>query len=148
MAEHHSNQQADPFVARLLRIPSGLRAGGRDHGNHAVLAIYHHHEGSYPFAICRNGLLIDPEGQAKFVPFHGIDNASSHDIELLRHEKSMMRRDGRVGTTSLPLSLTTGETVLLPLNEREDGMSERLLIAGLIEQRIRIALSERRHAQD
>ncbi|WP_157218724.1 hypothetical protein [Flavisphingomonas formosensis] len=112
-----------------------------------MLATYCHDDGGHPFAICRDGLLIDPDGVVRFVAFHEIENASLYDHDLLLREKNAMRRSGHVGATSLTLALTNGETVIIPLNVRADGMSERLTIAGLIEQRIRIAKSERRRAQ-
>lgn len=79
--------------------------------------------------------------------FHEIDNAGLYDRGLLEREKNAMRHSGTVGPTSLYLTLATGETLTLPLNVRADGMSERLTIAGLIEQRITIAKSKRRRAQ-
>jgi len=111
-----------------------------------VLATYFHDEDGHPFAICRDGLLIDPDDSARYISFHEIESASLHDGKLLLSEKDTKRVAGSVGPTSLPLTLTSGETLILPLNAREDGMSERLTIAGLIEQRMRIAKSERRRA--
>ena len=107
---------------------------------------YCHDEEGHPFAICRNGLLIDPDDSARYISFHEIENASLHDRELLLTEKDAKRVSGSVGPTSLPLALTNGEILTLPLNAREDGMSERLTVAGLIEQRMRIAKSEHRRA--
>lgn len=111
-----------------------------------MLATYCHNEEGHPFAICRNGLLIDPDDSALYISFHEIESASLHDRELLLIEKDTKRVSGSVGPTSLPLVLTSGEVLTLPLNAREDGMSERLAIAGLIEQRMRIAKFERRKA--
>lgn len=105
---------------------------------------YCHDEEGHPFAICCNGLLIDPDDSARHISFHEIDSTSLHDRELLLTEKDAKRVSGSVGPTSLPLALTNEEILRLPLNAREDGMSERLTVAGLIEQRMRIAKSERR----
>lgn len=105
---------------------------------------YCHDDEGHPFAICRDGLLIDPDDSARYISFHEIESASLHDRELLLTEKNAKRVAGSVGPTSLPLALSTGEILTLPLNAREDGMSERLTLAGLIEQRMRIAKSERR----
>jgi hypothetical protein len=141
MDKSFSTQQTDPVVARLLRTPSGLRADGYTSVDYEVLATYLHDGGERPFAFCRDGLIIEPDGSARYLAFHEIESASLHDHGLLKREK------GGAMLTSLPLALKGGETLTLPLNARADGMSERLTIAGLIEQRIRIANSERRRAQ-
>ena len=135
--------EEDPVVAKLFRYPSGLRKGG-DSDDHEVLATYWTIEGSRPFAFCRNGLLIDPDGSPRFIPFAEIEDTSYHDGGLLRETKSVRR--GETRAESLPLRLLDGEVVLLPLNARDDGMSERLTIAGLLEQRVRIHRSEKRKA--
>jgi hypothetical protein len=142
-----STQQTDPVVARLLRTPSGLRADGHTSVDYEVLATYWHDGGGRPFAFCRDGLVIEPDGIGRYLAFHEIESASLHDHEQLKREKDRMMHSGGVGPTSLTLYLKGGETLTLPLNARTDGMSERLTIAGLIEQRIRIANSERRRAQ-
>lgn len=113
-----------------------------------MLATYCHDEEGHPFAICREGLLIDPDDGARYISFHEIESTSLHDRELLLTEKDAKRAAGSVGPTSLPLALTNGEILTLPLNAREDGMSERLTIAGLIERRMRIVKSERRRASE
>ena len=147
MEKASSIELMDPVVGRLLRTPSGLRASRHTSSGHEVLATYWHDEGGHPFAICRDGLLIDPDESGRFISFHQIKSTSLHDSELLLNEKNAMRVSGSVGATSLLLALTNGETLILPLNARADRMSERLTIAGLIEQRVRIARSERRRAQ-
>jgi hypothetical protein len=137
-----TNDREHPFVGRLLRWPSGLRKGGNSAG-HEVLATYWTTRGDRSFAFCSDGLLIDPEGMARFIPFAEIEDAGHDDVELLREVKRK-RQEGEPLAESLRLTLCAGEVLELPLNERADGMSERLLIAGFVEQRVCIARSERR----
>ncbi len=132
------------MLGRLLRTESGLRAGGV---SDAVLATYHHENGSRPFAFRRDGLVIDPEGAARFVPFIDIRDTSLHARELLRADKQA-RQDGAPLDAALPLRLTDGAILVLPLNQHPEGMSERLTIAGLIEQRVTIARSKARRVQE
>lgn len=133
----------DPMLGRLLRIASGLRAGGI---SGEVLATYHHDDGSRPFAVHRDGLLIDPEGDARFVPFAAIEDASYRNLALLRADKRSMER-GEPNNGVLPLRLIDGEVIALPLNAHPEGRSERLTIARLIEQRASIARAKAARAQ-
>lgn len=135
-----------PLVGRLLRIPSGLRKGGHSDG-YEVLATYWTEQGDRPFAFCLDGLLVDPEGVARFIPFGEIEGAGYHDIEQLRETKRLAQA-GEPLREPLRLTLQGGEVLELPLNERPDGMSERLLIAGLVEQRVRIARADRRKQRE
>ncbi len=134
----------DPMRARLLRIASGLHAGGISAD---IVATYHHDNGTRPFAFRRDGMLIDPEGAARFLPFTEIEDSTYYDGTLLREDKQR-RIDGERGAGLLPLRLIGGEIIGLPLNAHPRGMSERLTIAGLIEQRIRIARAKARRAQE
>ncbi|MBQ1500415.1 MAG: hypothetical protein IIZ38_19080 [Sphingomonas sp.] len=133
----------DPMLGRLLRTASGLRAGGISAD---VLATYHHDDGRRPFAFRRDGLLIDPEGDARFIPFDAIEDASYHDLALLRADKRSMKR-GERNRGVLPLRLVDGEVIALPLNAHPEGRSERLTIARLIEQRACIARAKAVRAQ-
>ena len=136
------NDREHSFVGRLLRWPSGLRKGGNSAGRE-VLATYWTDQGERPFAFCIDGLLVDPEGRPRFIPFGEIDDAGYHNLEQLRETKRVASA-GEPLREPLRMTLLGGEIIELPLNERADRMSERLLIAGLVEQRVRIAHSERR----
>ncbi len=145
MSAEGACSEEDPVVAKLLRTTSGLRAGGTsDH--HEVLVTYCTHEGDQPFAFTRHGLLIDPAGSARYIPFAEIQDTSYYDAAMLLHAKSAVRKGERRSET-LPIKLIDGEVIHLPLNTREDGMSERLTIARLLEQRVRIHRSGKRKAQ-
>ena len=131
-----------PFVGRLLRVPSGLRKGGNSAG-HEVLATYWTDQGDRPFAFRSDCLIIDPEGAPRFIPFGEIEDSGYYGIELLQETKRAAKAGEPLGE-SLRITLYGGEVFDLPLNERPDRMSERLLIAGLVERRVRIARAERR----
>ncbi|GEM_PF-2412980 len=134
----------DPMRARLLRISSGLRAGGISAD---VLATYHHESGTRPFAFQRDGLIIDPEGVARFVPFTAIKDSTYYDGTLLREDKQR-RIQGERSAATLPLRLVGDEVLDLPLNAHPKGMSERLTIANLIEQQVRLAHARILRAQE
>jgi len=93
------------------------------------------------FAFCRDGLLLDPEGSQRFIPFVEIADAGYYNREMVERAKRMKR-----GSTPEPLSITlsSGELIDLPLNVRDDGMPDLLTIARLIEQRVRIFRAEQR----
>ncbi|WP_294121245.1 hypothetical protein [Sphingomonas sp.] len=133
----------DPVLARLLRHPTGLKAGGLT-SQHEVLATYHTHSGETPFAICRDGLLLNPSADARFVPFVEIEDAGYYNHEMVRRAKA-----GRVSGVSGPLSirLRSGEVVDLSVEVREDGMPDLLTIASFIQQRATIYRAEERRAQ-
>jgi hypothetical protein len=116
MSNSSSSDDSDVIVARLLRVSSGLRAGGGADG-HEVLVTYHGEQGDRPFAICRDGILIEPEGSARLVPFLDIEDTSYFDRPSLEGEKEA-RRYGHPIATSLPLKLTTGEVLVLRLATR------------------------------
>jgi hypothetical protein len=142
MSEKVLDSQSDPVVARLLRVPTGLRAGGV-FGTYEALASYWNERGGCPFAFCRDGLLIDPQGEARFVRFLDIEDSSYWDKDLLLGEKRARIR-GTTAEASLPLRLAGGETIVLPLRTRADRGSDRQTIARLIEQRVVIARSRAR----
>ena len=118
------------MLARLLRHPTGLQAGGF-HPAHEVLATYHARSGEKPFAICRHGLLIHPDDKPRFVPFADIDDAGYYNREMIQRAK-----DAKGTGASQPLSirLRSGETIDLPVDVRDDGMPDLLTIAGFLQQ--------------
>lgn len=126
----------DSYLARLLKYDSGLRPGGATSGP-AVVASYWTAEGVRPFAFCRDGLLIDPDGAARFVAFKDIKDSGLHHEIPLRAAKEEAAA-GKSLEEGLSLRLIGGEQIDLPLNSRIDGMSERLTIAGLIDRYARI----------
>lgn len=130
----------DPFLPRMLRANSGLRAGGSS-PHYDVLATYWTRSENALFAFCRDGLLLDPEGSQRFIPFVEIADAGYYNREMVERAKRMKR-----GSTPEPLSITlsSGELIDLPLNVRDDGMPDLLTIARLIEQRVRIFRAEQR----
>jgi hypothetical protein len=135
-----------PFVGRLLRIPSGLRKGGHSAG-YEVLATYWTEQGDKPFAFCLDGLLVDPEGAARFIRFDEIEDSGYYNVEQLRETKRIAEAGERL-REPLRMRLHGGEVVELPLNERPNGTSERILIASLVEQRVRLAEADRRKQRE
>lgn len=129
----------DPVLARLLRHRTGLKAGGHS-SSHAVLATYHTHSGDTPFAICRDGLLLDPSNDARFVPFAEIEDAGYYNREMVKRAK-----EARSSGSSEPLSirLQSGEVIDLPVEVRDDGMPDLLTVASFIQQRATIFRSEK-----
>ena len=130
----------DPVLARMLRLKSGLRQGGSSR-QHEVLATYWTRGGHPLFAFCRDGLLLDPEGAQRFIPFIEIADAGYYNREMVERAKRI-----RLGSVPEPLSitLTSGEVVDLPLDVRNDGMPDLLGIASLIERRVRVFKAEQR----
>ena len=118
------------MLARLLRYPTGLQAGG-SHPQHEVLATYHTRSGGRPFAICRHGLLLDPNDKPRFVRFAEIEDAGYHNHDMVKRAK-----EARASGVSQPLSirLRGGETIDLPVEVREDGMPDLLTIAGFLQK--------------
>lgn len=127
----------DLYLRRLLRHPSGLRADGDSPGP-AVVASYWDAEGRRTFAFCKDGLLIDPDGRARFIPFTEIKNSGCFDAESLRREKEAVETEAPL-SEPLSLRLVNGERINVPLAHRTDGISERLTIAKLIDRHVRKA---------
>jgi len=121
----------DPVVRGLLRHATGLRTGGEAAG-HDVRATYWTRAGTRPFAICRDGLLIDPDGPARFIAYAEIEDAGYYNLTMIKRAKSA-RRDGL--PAPLEIRLRNGETVTLPVEIRDDGMPDLLEIAKLIHNR-------------
>ena len=124
----------------MFRYRSGLNKGGLS-TEHEVLATYQAAAGSKPFAICRRGILVEPETVARFVPFVDIEDSGYYDREKLEQTKEQKRR-GEVLRETLSLRLRDGEIIELPLNPRDDGMSERLAIGAIVERRVRVHRAE------
>lgn len=135
------------YLNLLLRHPTALRAGGASpSAGPEVVASYYMPDGARPFAFCRKGLLVDPDGSARFVPFDDIEDSGYYDGEALRQGKDMVRA-GEVLREGLSLSLVGGEQIELPLVPRADKVSERLTIAGLVERYARYARIDRAKPQ-
>ena len=134
MAEESEAASDDPVLRWLLRFESGLKAGGEVPG-YEVLATYWTRDGERPFAFCRDGLLIDPGGAARFVPFAEIEDAGYYNITMIKRAKA-----ARCGEPPEPLEigLRSGERIALPLEVRDDGMPDLLDIAKLIHRRAAI----------
>ena len=130
----------DPVVARLLRNRTGLRKGGSS-AEHEVLATYWSRTGDRPFAICRHGLLIRPDADARYVPFVDVEDAGYHNIEMVRRAKSAK---GQAVSEPLSIRLLNGEVIDLPVDVQDDGMPDLLTIASLIAQRVVIHRAEAR----
>jgi hypothetical protein len=130
----------DPVQARMLRFKSGLREGGSS-PQYEVLATYWTRGEDALFAFCRDGLLLDPEGAPRFIPFVEIADAGYYNRAMVERAKRM-----KLGGSPEPLSVTlsSGEVIDLPLDIRDDGMPELLGIAKLIDQRSRIFKAEQR----
>ena len=133
-----------PFLARLLRECPTLRRA-EDLGSHRVLATYWLSDGRCPFAFCVEGLLIDPAHEARFVAFSEIEDSGYYNVELLKRSKHA-KTAGETLDEVLPLKLHNGESIDLPLARRDDGMSERLAIGHLVEQRVRLHRHDIRRA--
>jgi hypothetical protein len=126
----------DPVVARLLRSGAGLTAGDVWAG-HDVLATYWTTDGRALFAICREGLLLEPSDEGRFVPFTSISNAGYYNREMIMRAKSAKVAGEKSATLSI--GLADGEFIHLPLGVHKSGIPHLLSIARLIEQRVRIA---------
>ena len=122
----------DPVVRRLLRYAAGLRAGGEP-GEHDVLATYITTDGREAFAFCRRGLLIDPCGDKRFIPFGDVDEEKLMTMDML-----LAAKDNTIPPEKrkLTLPLRSGDTLDLPVDGRsESNGSDIIEIAGLIRQR-------------
>jgi len=128
---------SDPFVRRLFRQPSGLRPGGVG-GEHEALATYHTNSGEPPFAICRDGLLLAPQSNARFVPFVEIENAGYYgNGEMVQRLKTAKIRRTEF-SESLSLRLRDGEVINLPVSD------DFLTIAKIIHERAAVYRSQER----
>ncbi|HEX8214124.1 MAG TPA: hypothetical protein VF582_01485 [Allosphingosinicella sp.] len=122
----------DPVVRRLLRFAAGFRPGGK-RSEHDVLATYVTTDGREAFAFCRHGLLIDPSGEERFIPFADVD-----EEKLLTVDELMAAKDGSIPPEHrrLSLPLRSGDTLDLRVDGRtENNCSDIIGIAGLIRQR-------------
>ena len=96
-----------------------------------------------PFAICRDGLLIDPTANPRFIVFAEIENAGHYDDKNIRRAKRAKASAG--GTSeSLCIRLRGGEKVDLPMEVRDDGMPDLLTIAKFLHQRSVIDRADQR----
>ena len=84
-----------------------------------------------PFAICRDGLLLAPEAEARFVPFADVEDGGYHNLENLKRAKAA----SVLHSPPLSIRLRSGEVIDLPVEVRDDGMSDLLTIAKYIHQR-------------
>ena len=84
---------SDPFVKRLLRHTTGLRL--RDPSDdERIVVVYCSASGHRPFAIGREGLLIDPDGTARFIPFGDIECGGYYEVDALVQEKITAKARG------------------------------------------------------
>ena len=123
-------------VALRSRLSRGTSVGLRvedEIGPDEIVAIYRDDDGNKVFAFCLDGLIVDPNGRARFIPFRRIVETSYRDSASLRLEKA-----GKMLET-ISLTLDDTEVIDLKLASRPDQFSERLAIGGLIEQRVRLA---------
>ena len=129
--EGMTSPSPDPVLSGMLRYKTGLEAGGPP-STHDVIATYRLRNGETPFALCREGILLEPTGSARFVRYAEIADAGYYNRESVRRAKV-----ARTGTGSEPLTLTlrSGDTVDLPMDVRDDGMPDLLTIAHIIHRR-------------
>lgn len=128
----------DPVVARLLRHPSGLKAGGLPSA-HEVLATYWLAAGAASFAFCRHGLLLNPGAAERYIPFVEIDDAGYYNREMIERAKRA-RVDG--GPANLVIRLRSGESIELTLERRGEKRPDLPTIARLVHQRVVIHRAE------
>lgn len=96
-----------------------------------VLATYHMNDGSTPFAFCRHGLMLDPGGLRRYIPFADIADAGYHN----RPNIEAAKRAKLIGWSEpLNIRLASGEHLALPVDINMDGMPDLLRIAKLIQQ--------------
>ena len=142
---YNSQSAADPMLGRLFRHETRLRPGGFS-PDYEVLATYHARSGEQPFAICRHGVLVDPTGLPRFVPFAEIEDTGYYDYEALKRTKA--ETDFQNATEVMTLRLRSGEKIDLEVNFRPNGFSERLTLSNFIRQWSVIQRSEcRRHSR-
>lgn len=135
MNGHMETERTDALLARLRRLAPDLRAE-ETRGAFGAVASYVSDDGRRIFSFCTDGLLVDPNCEARFVPYSEIDSTSYYGAEELRQEKSgHMSKD-------IALKLRDGTSLVIPLKTRSDRFSERLRIGQLIEQRVRLAKAD------
>jgi hypothetical protein len=134
----------DPFVRRLFRLRTGLRPGGPS-GEREVLATYETREGAMPFAICRDGLLLDPYADARFIPFVEVEDAGYYNRENILRAKSARTSPSEI-PEPLSIRLRDGEIIDLAVDVRTDGMPDHLTIAKIIHERAALYRFEERKA--
>ncbi|MBX7528414.1 hypothetical protein [Qipengyuania vesicularis] len=132
MKTHKSTERGDALLARLRRLAPDLREE-EARGEFLAVASYLSDDGSRILSFCVDGLLIDPDREARFIPFSEIEATSYHGTEELKQEKS-----GQM-SKEVTLTLKDGSLLPIPLATRSDRFSERLRIGNLIEQRVRLA---------
>ena len=135
METHKESERADAFLARLRRLAPDLIAE-EARGEFSAVASYVSDDGHRIFSFCIDGLLLDPDCDARFVPYSEIESTSYHGTEELKLEKS-----GQM-SKEITLTLRDGTSLAIPLVTRSDRFSERLRIGQLIEQRLRLANAE------
>lgn len=130
---------SDPLVRRLFRYPSGLRPDGVSE-KHEVLATYHSPSGETPFAICRDGLLLNPGADARFVPYVEVEDAGYYDNgQMLQRAKTARGRRAPF-SEALAIRLRDGEVINLPVGD------DFLVIAKIIHERAAAHRSQERRS--
>ena len=135
MKGHKETERADALHARLRRLAPDLRAEEK-RGAFGAVATYVSEDGRRIFSFCTDGLLVDPDCEARFVSYSEIDSTSYHGTEELRQEKS-----GHM-SKEISLKLRDGKSLAIPLKTPSNRFSERLRIGNLIEQRVRLAKAD------
>ncbi len=97
-----------------------------------MLATYRLRSGETPFALCRDGILLEPGGSERFIPYEQISDGGYYNLQNIRRAKA-----ARPSGTSEPLTVTlhSGESIDLPMEVRNDGMPDLLTIAHIIHRR-------------
>ena len=123
----------DPMVRGMVRETVGLRAGGVP-SEHLVRATYVSSEGKEVFAFCRDGLLIEPRGQQRFIPYGEICQRGLLNLDNIMAAKD---EDAPLPRRKLTLRLRSGETLDLSVDGwSDDSLGDLIKIARLIERRI------------
>lgn len=130
-------ERAHAFRARLRRLAPDLHAE-ESLGKFCAVASYLAEDGSRIFSFCLDGLLVEPDCDARFVRYSEIESTSYYGTERLKQEKS-----GHM-SRALTLTLRDGTSLALQLRAPADCFSERLKIGNLIEQRVRLANADRK----
>ena len=135
MRTQEQSERADAFLARLRRLAPDLKPE-EVIGEFGEVASYHAEDGGRIFSFCLDGLLIDPDRDAQYIPYSEISATGSYGADELELEKSgQMSRE-------LTLTLRDGGMITLPLRASTNRFSERLRIGKLIEQRICLARAD------
>jgi len=128
----------DPFTRRLLRECPAIQAGGAP-SQHDVLATYRSKTGVAIFAFCRDGLLLTPGPDERYVPYIDINNAGYYDRAMSERAKAALR-SGELAP--LTIRLVSGEAIDIALERRGEKIPDLLTIAKLIHQRVVIKRAE------